>query len=114
MQLRGLGLALQRAQPRPRLALDVERAIEVLLGAMQLELGTVTALAMLAQPGGLLDQGGAVDRFRADDRVDATLADHRVHLLAEAAVGEDLDHVDEPAACAVQLVAALARAIEAA
>ena len=33
VQLGRLGLALQRPQPRPRLALDVQRAVEIVLGA---------------------------------------------------------------------------------
>ena len=112
VQLCRLRLALQRAQPRARLALDVERAVEVVLRALELQLGAAAALAVLAEPGGLLDQRRAIDRLRVDDRLDAALADHRVHLLAEAAVGENLDHVHEPAAGAVQPVDALAAAVD--
>src|SRR5919108_1193908 len=56
------------------LALDVERAREVLLGALQLELGAAAALA----------------------------------VLAEAGVGQHLEHVDQPAAGTVEPVFALA------
>ena len=59
VQLRRLGLALERAQPRARLALDVERAVEVLLGALELQLGAAPALAVLAEARGLLDQHAA-------------------------------------------------------
>ena len=38
--------------------------------------------------------------------------DDRVHLLAEAGVGQHLDHVDQPAARAVEAVLALAVAVE--
>ena len=47
MQLRGLGLALERPQPGARLALDVQRAVEVLLRALELQLRAPAALAVL-------------------------------------------------------------------
>ena len=114
VQLGGLRLALERPQPRARLALDVERAIEVVLRALELELRAPAALAVLAEPGGLLDEQPALARLGGHDRLDAALRDDRVHLLAEAGVGEDLEHVDEPAARAVEAVLALAVAVEAA
>ena len=102
MQLGRLGLALERAQARTRLALDVERAVEVLLGALELQLGAAAALAVLAEPRRLLDQQPAIARLGGDDRLDAALRDDRVGLLAEAGVGEQLEHVDQPAARAVR------------
>ena len=114
MQLRGLGLALERAQARARLALDVEHTRDVVLGALELELGAAAALAVLAQPGRLLDQEAAVARLGVDDPLDPALRDDGVHLLPEAGVGEDLQDVDEPAAGAVQPILAVTRAIEAA
>src|SRR6185312_4391910 len=60
VQLRGLGLALERPQPRARLALDIQGAIEVVLRALELELSAPAALAVLAEPGRLLDQQPAV------------------------------------------------------
>ena len=86
MQLGRLGLALERAQPRARLALDVQRAVEVVLRALELELRAAAALAVLAEPGGLLDQQAPVLRLGGDDRLDAALGDDRVHLLAQAGV----------------------------
>ena len=56
MQLRGLGLTLERAQAGACLALDVQRAVEIVLGAFELQLGAAAALAVLAEAGGLLDQ----------------------------------------------------------
>ena len=50
--------------------------------------------------------------LRVDDRLDAALRDDRVHLLAEPGVRQHVDHVDEPAARAVQAVLALAVAVE--
>ena len=112
VELRRLRLALQRPQPGARLALDVERPGEVVLRALELQLRAPAPLAVLAEPGGLLDQEAPVARLRVDDRLDAALRDDRVHLLAEPGVGQHLEHVDEPAARAVQPVLALAVARE--
>ena len=114
VQLGGLGLALERPQPRARLALDVQRAVEVVLRALELELGAAAALAVLAEPGRLLDQQPPVARLGGDDRLDPSLRDDRVHLLAEPGVGQHLEHVDQPAARAVEPVLAVAAAIQAA
>jgi hypothetical protein len=84
VQLGRLGLALERPQPRARLALDVERAVQVVLRALELELRAAAALAVLAEPGGLLDQQPAVLGLGGDDRLHAALGDHGVHLLAQA------------------------------
>ena len=112
VQLGGLGLALERAQPRPGLALDVERPVEVVLGPGQLELRAAAALAVLAQAGRLLDQQPALARLGGDQRLDAALGDDRVHLLAQAGVRQQLDDVDQPAAGAGQAVLALAGAVQ--
>ena len=112
VQLGGLGLALERAQARARLALDVERSVEVVLGARELQLRPAPALAVLAESGGLLDQQPAVARLGGHDRLDPALGDDRVHLLAEAGVRQQLDHVDQPAARAGEPVLALAVAVE--
>ena len=112
MQLGGLGLALERAQPRARLALDIEGAIEVLLSALELQLGAPAALAMLAEPRRLLDQQATLARLGGDYLLDTPLRDDRVRLLAQARVGEQLDDVAQPAARAVEPVGALTGAVE--
>ncbi len=114
MQLGRLGLALERPQPRARLALDVERAVEVVLGARELQLGSAAALAVLAQAGRLLDQHAPLARLGGDQRLHATLGDDRVHLLAQARVRHQLEHVGEPAAGARQPVLAVSVAVQAA
>ncbi len=48
VKLRRLGLAPERAQAAARLTLDVERAVEVLLRALELRLRAAAALAVLA------------------------------------------------------------------
>src|SRR5947209_5166597 len=70
VQLRGLGLSLERPQPGPGLALDVERAVEVVLGTDQLQLRATAPLSVLAEPGGLLDQQAAVARLGGHQRLD--------------------------------------------
>ena len=111
-QLGRLRLALQRPQPRPRLALEVERPVEVVARGAQLQLRPAAAFAVLAETGRLLDQQPALARLGVDDRLDPALADHRVHLAPQVGVGEHLDHVDEPAAGAVEPVDAVAGAVE--
>src|SRR5205085_1134704 len=99
---------------RARLALDVQRAVEVLLRALELQLCAAAALAVLAQARRLLDQHAPVARAGADDRVHAALRDDRVGLLAEPGVGQHLDHVGEAAAGAVEPVLTFAVAVQAA
>jgi hypothetical protein len=114
VQLGGLGLPLQRLQPCARLALHIQRAIQVVLRALELDLRAPAPLAVLAEAGRLLDQQPAVARLGRHDLRHPALRDDRVHLLAQAGVREDLDHVREPAAGAVDAVLAVPRAIEAA
>ena len=112
VQLRRLRLALQRPQPRSRLALDVQGTREVVLRALELQLSAPAPLAVLPEPGRLLDQEATVARLRVDDRLDSSLRHDRVHLLAEPGVGQRVDHVDEAAARSVQAVLALAVAVQ--
>jgi hypothetical protein len=112
VELCGLGLALERPQPRARLALHVERPVQVVLRALELELRAAAALAVLAQARGLLDEQAAVLRLGGDDGLHAALGDHGVHLLAQARVAQELQDVHEPAARAVEPVLALARAVQ--
>ena len=114
VQLGRLRLALQGLQPRARLALDVQRPVQVVLRALQLQLRPAAALAVLAEAGGLLDQHPPVAGLGGHDLRHAPLRDDRVHLLAQAGVREDLDDVREPALGAVDAVLALPRAVQAA
>src|SRR5438270_288292 len=67
-----------------------------------------------AEPSSLLDQRAALLRLRREDRLDLALPDDRVHPLAEAEVGEQLDEIEPAHAGLVQEVLALAAAMEAA
>jgi hypothetical protein len=107
VDVRRLGLAFEGPQPAASLALDVKRPVEILLRALELELRPPAALAVLPEPGGLLDQKAPVARLRVDYLLHPPLTDHRVHLAAEVRVGKHLDHIDEPAARPVQPVLAL-------
>ncbi len=110
--LGGVGLRPQGAQTRTRLALDVEGAVEVLPRPLELELRATAALAVLAEPRGLLDQQAPLARLGEDDRLDLALSDHRVHLTAEGGVRERVGDVGETAAGTVEAVATIAGAIE--
>src|SRR5437763_10757032 len=94
VELGRLCLALERPQAAAGLALDVERAVEVVLGSDQLQLRAAPALSVLSESRGLLDQQAALARLGGHERLDPALRDNRVHLLAEAGVGQKLDHVD--------------------
>ena len=74
VQLRRLGLALQRPQPPARLALDVQGPIQVVLRPLELQLRPAPPLAVLAEPRGLLDQQPPVARLRGHDLLDPALA----------------------------------------
>src|SRR5215211_4387873 len=108
MDVRRLRLTLQRAQPAAGLPLDVERPVEVVLGALQLELGAPAPPAVLAEARRLLDQQPPLARTRVDDLLHSALTDHRVHLVTEVGVGQRLDHVDQATPGPVEAIFALA------
>ena len=107
-------LQRERTQALLHLCLEVARALDLDRDARELELGAVPARLEAAEPGGLLDQRAALLRLRREDRLDLALPDDRVHPLAEAEVGEQLDEVEPPHPGPVQEVLALAPAMEAA
>ena len=69
-------------------------------------------LRCLPRPAASSIKQAPVARLGGHDRLDPPLGDDRVGLLAEAGVGEHLDHVDEASASAVEPILAVARAIE--
>src|SRR5581483_3265739 len=103
--LRRRSLQRERTQALLHLCLEVARA---------LDLGAVPARLEAAEPGSLLDQRAALLRLRREDRLDLALPDDRMHPLAEAEVGEQLDEIEPAHAGLVQEVLALAAAMEAA
>ena len=113
--LRPLGRGrLQRERPQAlaHLVLEVARALDLDRDARELQLGAVAARLEAPEPGRLLDQRAPLLRPRREDRLDLALADDRVHALAEAEVGEQLDEVEPAHRRAVDEVLALAAAVE--
>ena len=66
------------------------------------------------EAGGFLDERAALLGLRGEDRLHLALPDDRVHALAEAEVGEQLDEVEAPYCGPVEEVLALTAAMEAA
>ena len=96
-----LGLAAQRLELAADLAEQVAEPGEVALGGVQLAQRLLLALAVLEDPGGLLDEAAAVLGGRVQDRVELALPDDHVHLAPDAGVAEQLLHVEQPAGLAV-------------
>ena len=94
------------------LVLEVARALDLRRDARELQLGAMAARLEAAEAGGLLDQRAPLLRLRGEDRLDLALADDRVHALAEAEVGEQLDEVEPAHGGLVDEVLALAAAVE--
>ena len=106
----GLGLALERAQLAPHLAQQVLHAQQVGLGGVEPALGLLLAPAVLEDAGRLLDDRPAILGAGVEHGVDLALADDHVLLAADAGVGQQLLHVEQPARHAVDRVLALAGA----
>ena len=106
----GLGLALERAQLAAHLAQQVLDAQQVGLGGVEAALGLLLALAVLEDAGGLLDDRPALLGAGVEHGVDLALADDDVLLAADAGVGQQLLHVEQPARHVVDGVLAVAGA----
>ena len=114
--LRPLGggrLQGERPEALPHLVLEVARALDLNRDARELQLRAMAPRLEASEPGGLLDQRAPLLRLRREDRLDLALADDRVHALAEAEVGEQLDEVDPAHGRLVDEVLALAAAVQA-
>ena len=107
---RRLRLALERAQLAAHLAQQVLQAQQVGLGGVEPALGLLLALAVLEDAGRLLDDRPPLLGPGVEHGVDLALADDHVLLAADAGVGEQLLHVEQPARHAVDRVLALAAA----
>ena len=106
------GLQRERPEPLLHLGLDVAGPLDLDRNARELELGAVLAALEAPEPGGLLEQGAAFLGLRAENLLDAALADDRVHPSAEAEIGEELDEVDAAHGRAVQEVLTFAAAVQ--
>ena len=108
------GGRLQRERPQPlaHLVLEIARALDLRRDARELQLGAVAPRLEAAEAGRLLDQRAPLLGLRREDRLDLALPDDRVHALAEAEVGEQLDEVEAPHGGLVDEVLALAAAMQ--
>ena len=91
--LRSRGLERERPQPLLDLGLEVARPLDVDRDPRELQLRPVTPALEASQPGRLLDELPPLLGLRAEDLLDAPLADDRAHRAAEPDVGEQLDEV---------------------
>ncbi len=107
-------LERKRAQALLDLGLEVARPLDVLRHPGELQLGAVPAPLEAAEPGGLLDELAPLLGLRAENLLDAALADDRPHLAAEAHVREQLDEIRAPHRRPVDEVLPLPTALQAA
>ena len=99
-----LGLAAQRPELATDLAREVLHAGEVGLHRLELAQRAFLALAVLEDAGRLLDEAAALLGGGAQHGVELALADDDVHLAADAAVAQQLLHVEQAARGAVDRV----------
>ena len=105
-------LKRQRAQPLACLVLERPCLVGLDRHAGELQLGPVTAMLETPEPCRLLDQRPPFGRLRRQHLLDPPLADDGVHLVAEARVPEQLEHVRAPNGGAVDEVLPLAAAVK--
>ncbi len=106
----GIGLSLEGPELATDLAQEVAQPREVALGGGEPALGLLLALAVLQDAGRLLDDEAPVLGTGVEHCVDLALADDDVLLAADARVGQELLHVEEPTRHAVDRVLAVTRA----
>ncbi|OIQ85859.1 hypothetical protein GALL_322800 [mine drainage metagenome] len=106
------GLPAERAELTPDLAREVAEPGQVGLHRLELAEGLLLALAVLEDPGGLLDEPAPLLGCRPEHRVELPLPDDHVHLAAEARVGEEVLDVEQPAGRPVDRVLGAAAAEE--
>ena len=104
-----LGLLAEGFELPAQLAGEVAQPGEVRLHRFELAKGLLLAPAVLEDSRGLFDEAPAVFGARLQHAVKAPLTDDDVHLTAETRVAEQLLHVEQTTALAVDRV--LARAV---
>src|ERR687891_2091581 len=107
---RHIGLLLERLQLAPELGLDVSQPQQVLVESAELALGAVLALAMLRHTGCFLDVAASVLGACRQHVLELTLPDDGVQTATDAALGEQLLHVEQPDHLTADAVLAVARA----
>ena len=104
-----LGLFPKGAQQAADLRQHVGDADEVGVRGGDAAQRPLLAAAMLGHPGRLLDVGPDLDRVGGEHLVEVALADDRVLLPPDPAVGQHLPDVEQPAGQPVEAVLGLAR-----
>src|ERR1019366_8133691 len=104
------GLALERVHLARDFFKDVVDASQVLLGALEAQLGEAFAILEASDAGSFFNDGAAVVRLGAEELADALLADDCVALGAKAGAHEDVLNVAQAAELAVDQVFTLAGA----
>src|SRR5207302_1606813 len=99
----------ERPDPRPHLALDVARTLDLRRDARELELRAVATALEDAEPRRVLDERAQLRGPAGEDLLHATLADDRA---AEPQLGEELDDVRSPHRRAVDEVLPLPAAVQ--
>src|SRR5438105_2506841 len=97
----GVGLAFERTELAADFAQQVLNTQEVAFGGLEATLGLLLALSVLEDAGGLLNDLAALLGPGVQHGVDLALAHDDVLLAADAGVGEEILHVEEPARHAV-------------
>ena len=110
--LRSGRLQRERAQALLDLGLEVARTLDVDRDPGELQLRPVPSPLEAPEPGGLLDELAPFLGLRAEDLLDAALADDRAHLAAEPDVGEQLDEIRAAHRRAVDEVLPLTAAVQ--
>ena len=105
-------LDLERANAAAKLTHDVLEARDVLLAALQPQLGLVPALAVAGDAGRLLEDGPPLPWVRGEDGVDPALLEDGVAPAAHAGVEEQVLDVLQAHPRAVDEVLALAARVE--
>jgi hypothetical protein len=105
-------LQRERTQTLFDLRFDVARTLYLHGDPPELQLGAVLALLEAPEPRRFLEQLASLLRLRAEDLLDAPLADDGVHPAAEPEIGEQLDEVDAANRRAVEEVLTLAAAMQ--
>lgn len=112
VDLRSLGLALQGAQVCPGLPLHIKGTVEVLPGAVKLELRAPATTAVLSKARSLFNQKAPISWLGGDNCFDATLANDRMAFLAKSTVGKNLEYIAHPASGPIEAIFALTGTIE--
>ena len=105
-----LGLLAERLQLTLELGEHVLEPEHVLVEPGQLAFGAFLALAVLGDPGRLLDVGAPVLRAGGQHVLELALPDHGVERAPDPGLGQQLLHVEEPDDLAADPVLALAGA----